>query len=143
MENAEKQATAAIAALEAIENTSYEDLNASTWKVLRGSIGQVKAYIQEADGERQRKSKEQGPTRGLQQLGKYSHEKWIPNRKLGAGKPVRTSSKRSNGASLTPSIVRDRGHEKEAPDLSSYTQGGGKGGNGEDGERENSRRLQE
>ncbi len=58
VENAEKQATAAIAALETIENTTYEDLNASTWEVLKGSIGQAKAYIQEADGERQEKSKE-------------------------------------------------------------------------------------
>ncbi len=58
VENAEKQATAVIAALETIENTTYEDLNASTWEVLKGSIGQAKAYIQEADGERQEKSKE-------------------------------------------------------------------------------------
>ena len=69
VENAEKQATATIATLETIENTSYEDLNASTWKVLQGSIDQAKAYIQEADGERQRKSKKQGPRGGCDSWG--------------------------------------------------------------------------
>ena len=64
VENTEKQVTATIAALETIENTSYENLNASTWKILQGSIGQIKAYIQKADGERQRKSKKQGPREG-------------------------------------------------------------------------------
>ena len=38
VENAKKQVTATIAALEIIENTSYEDLNASTWKMLQRSI---------------------------------------------------------------------------------------------------------
>ncbi len=97
VENAEKQATAAIAALEAIENTSYEDLNASTWKVLRGSIGQVKAYIQEADGERQRKSKEQGPRGGCNSWGSTPTRNGSPTGSWAQGNPFGPAANGATG----------------------------------------------
>ena len=45
VKNAKKQTTATIATLEIIKNTSYKNLNASTWKMLQRSINQIKVYI--------------------------------------------------------------------------------------------------